>query len=629
VGEVAARALAARRRQPAAVVMRRTLVVGAAAALAVCLPAAGAPRWGGPLQISSGERAVGPELALDSAGTGLVVWDQEVGADCTRDPASLFCTHIVQAATRAAGSASWQPPLELSRPGVGAEPRGAIGPAGDAAVAWIHDIGENRVMQATYRRGVSGAFPEPNDVSEVVRAVRSHRVALDERGNAVLAWAERPLGQDFFDVAVATRSAASGVWSGRTRLSSLTGRSAAGPELAVAPNGLALVAWTETDGTVRAASGSLDSGAWQAPVDVGRGARSNGGLDVAANSAGDAVVVWVGQAGATDDTRAAFRPRGGAWAQPVSLGAGRPGSAPVPSVAITSRGGVLAAWLSAGGVTASMRSPTGTWQPSLVPGSQTASTVRLALGDSGNAVAAWARVSDERVSASLRPASLGEWLSATPVSAPRSSRPGLAIDQDQRATATWSREDGERIVVEAADLDPDGPVLAHFVVPRQPLVVGRRGRFSVQPAPWAAPLAGPPRWSFGDGTSAAGKSVTHVFAGAGRFGVTVTQRDAHDTESTTSAAVRVLAPVRNDERPRIEGEALVGATLLCRRGRWSGSGPIRYAYSWRLDARLVPGATTRRFRLRAGHRGSLVACVVVAANSVGSVRAASDRVAVR
>jgi hypothetical protein len=609
-------------------VTRKALVVGAAA-LALGLPTSGAPRWGAPVQISSGERAVGPELALNSAGSGLVVWDQEVGADCTRDPASLFCTHIVQAATRAAGSTSWQPPLELSRPGVGAEPRGAIGPAGDAAVAWIHDIGDNRVLQATYRRGLSGSFPEPNDVSEVVHAVRSHWVALDERGNAALAWAERPLAQDLFDVVVATRSAASGVWSGKTRLSSLTGRSAAGPELAVAPNGLAVVAWTETDGAVRVAGGTVESGTWQLPVDVGRGARMTGGLDVAANSAGDAVAIWVGQAGATDEVRATFRPRGGAWGQPVSLGAGRTGSPPGPTVAITGRGGVAAAWLSAAGVTTSMRSPTGIWQPSLVPGSQAASTVRLALDDTGNAVAAWSRGSDGRVEASLRPAGLGEWLPPTPVSAPRCSRLGLALDQAQRAVAAWGREDGQRILVEAVDLDPDGPVLAKLAVPRQPLVVGRRGRFSVQPAPWAAPLVGPPRWSFGDGAPATGKSVAHAFAKAGRFDVTVTQRDAQGAASTASATVRVVAPVRNLERPRIEGQPLVGATLLCRRGRWSGSGPIRYAYSWRSGGRLVPGATTRRFRLRVGHRGSLVACAVVATSPAGSLRAVSDRLAVR
>jgi hypothetical protein len=627
LGEIAARVLAEGRDPPPALVIRKALVLGAVA-LVLGAPAAGAPRWSAPVQISSGVRAVGPELALNSAGAGLVVWDEEVGTDCTRDPASLFCTHIVQAARRAAGSATWEPPLELSRPGVGSEPRGAIGPAGDATVAWIHDIGDNRVLQATYRRSLPGSFPEPSDVSEVVRAVRSHRVGLDERGNAVLAWAERPLAQELFDVVVATRSAASGVWSGKTRLSSLTGRSAAGPELAVAPNGLALVAWTETDGTVRVAGGNIESGTWQAPVDVGRGARATAGLHVAMNSAGDAAVVWVGQTGAPDEVRAAFRPRGEAWGQPASLGAGRPGSLPTPRVAITSASRVVAAWLGAGGVTASTRTATGTWAASPVPGSTTASTVQLALGDSGNAVTAWTRGSDGSVEASLRPAGIGEWLPPSPVSAPRASRVGLALDEAERAVAVWGREDGQRLVVEAADLDPDGPVLAQLVVPPQPLVVGRRGRFSVRPAPWAAPLAGPPRWTFGDGTSATGKSVSHAFARAGPFRVTVTQSDERGAASRAGATVRVVAPVRNVERPRIEGQTLVGSTLLCRRGRWSGSGPIRYAYSWRSDGRRVPGATGRRFRLRTRDRGSLVACVIVATNPASSARAASDRVSV-
>jgi hypothetical protein len=137
-------------------VTRCAVALAATAALLLGAQAAGAPTWSAPVEISSGDRALGPRLAVNGAGEALVVWDQEVGADCTRDPASTFCVHIVQLATRTAGAATWRAPIELSRPGVGAEPRGAMGAAGDAAVAWVHDIGRERVLQATYRRGSTG-----------------------------------------------------------------------------------------------------------------------------------------------------------------------------------------------------------------------------------------------------------------------------------------------------------------------------------------------------------------------------------------------------------------------------------------------------------------------------------------
>ena len=610
--------------------IRISLVLATTIALLFGARAASAPTWQASVQISSGERALGPELALNGAGHGLVVWDQEVGADCLRDPASTFCVHIVQAATRPAASSSWQPPIELSRPGVGAEPRSAIGAAGDATVAWVHDIGEDRVLQATYRHGPSGSFPDPNDISEVVRAVRNHRVAVDGRGNAVVAWAERPPTQELFDVAVAVRSASSGAWSAKTRLSSLAGRSAAGPELVAAPNGVALVAWIEIDGTLRAAGGDLERGTWDPPVDIARGAQAAGGLHVAANSAGDAVVVWVGEAGGTGDVRAAFRARAGTWGQTVSLGAARASSPPEPRVAITSAGDVVAAWLAPEGVTAATRSSTGAWRTSLVLESRAASSLQLAVVDSGNAVVAWTRTTDGVVEASLRPAGLGDWLPQTPISAARSSRLRLALDDAQKAVATWNREDGQRVVVEVSELGARGPVLARLVVPEPAIVVGRRGRFSVRAAPWAAPLVGPPKWSFGDGGSAAGRSVTHAFSRAGRFRVTVTQADESGDTSAASVTARVVATrVRNLQRPRIEGRALVGGTLFCQRGRWSGSPPLRYTYSWRRDGRPICARTAPRLRLRMRDRGSLVSCVVAASNPASSVRAASAPVAVR
>jgi hypothetical protein len=111
--------------------------------------AAGAPTWGAPVQISTGDRALGPELALNASGDGLVVWDQEVGSECPTSPAALSCIHIVEAATRGHGSATWSAPTEIARPGVGSRPRAAIDPNGNAAIVWVHDIGRDQVLQAT------------------------------------------------------------------------------------------------------------------------------------------------------------------------------------------------------------------------------------------------------------------------------------------------------------------------------------------------------------------------------------------------------------------------------------------------------------------------------------------------
>src|SRR5512132_1071245 len=93
-----------------------------AASLLFAAGAAGAPAWLTAVSISGGDRALGPELALNGSGDALVVWDQEVGADCPTMPASPSCVHVVTASARGPGSTSWGPPLEIARPGVGARP---------------------------------------------------------------------------------------------------------------------------------------------------------------------------------------------------------------------------------------------------------------------------------------------------------------------------------------------------------------------------------------------------------------------------------------------------------------------------------------------------------------------------
>jgi hypothetical protein len=109
----------------------------------------------------------------------------------------------------------------------------------------------------------------------------------------------------------------------------------------------------------------------------------------------------------------------------------------------------------------------------------------------------------------------------------------------------------------------------------------------------------------------------------------VTQADSTGAVSTSRGTVRVIAAgMRNRKRPWIQGTLRVGATLTCRRGRWTGTPPVRYAYRWRRDGRIVPGAISHLYRVRASDAGALIACEVKATNPAGTVRADSDLVGV-
>ncbi len=507
----------------------RLLLASIGAALVLVAAADGAPSWLAPVQISSGDRALGPELALSGKGDGLVVWDQEVGADCATSPASLSCIHIVEASSRVARSDTWGTPLEIDRPGVGSTPRGAINASGNATIIWVHDIGVDRVLQATYRSGHTGQWPEPNDLSASVLQVRNHRIALAASGDAVAVWAQR--ADTTFAVDAEIRSAATGVWGAPVRLSGSGTNATGGPSLALAPGDSALVAWIE-DGVVRVSDGELSTGVWEPPVTLSNGA--DGDPQLAVDAAGDAVVVWA----AGDVVEAAFRPTGGSWAAPVEIGGVPNASTAAPQVAIDGSGNVVALWIGARVQSAARLRATGQWSRAVDVSTPDpdASDPGLAVDTAGNAVAVWS--SNGITQAAIRPAASGAWQRPLILANVGASGPRVAMDSIGHAVAVWNWTTSSRVLVMSDELVGSGPVIAGLEVPRKG-TAHARVTFSVKPAPWASPLSGPPVWRFGDGRSTSGVRVRHAYAHSGRYIVSVSQADAAGGTSTAKSTIKI------------------------------------------------------------------------------------------
>lgn len=604
---------------------RRLLLPVIGTVLLLGTSAAGAPTWGAPVQISTGDRALGPELALNVSGNGLVVWDQEVGSDCPTSPAALSCIHIVEAAARARDAALWQAPVEVARPGVGSRPGAAIDANGNAAIVWVHDIGRDRVLQATYRRGSLGTWPEPNDLSEPSLEIRNHAIALDAAGNAVAVWAERTGAS--FAVRAAMRTTLAGGWGAAARLSGSGSVVTSGPALALTPSGTAVAAWVE-DGSVLVSRGDAVAGTWEPPIFLATSNLPKRDPQVAMNPAGDTTIAWVQSMG-SEVVAAVFQPRAEDWGSPVSLGSTQ-ASSRAPEVAMDDVGNTLAAWLSPAGVSTALRSiTTGVWSPPHTVSTEAASDLQVAMGTFGNAVASWTTRENGIAQAAIRPGASGRWQPSIDLSGSGASEPQVAMDAAGSAVAIWNRSSSQRVVVESADLGGSGPVLARLRVPKK-AIARVRGTFSVEPVPWAAPLAGTPRWRFGDGSSATGARVMHAYGRAGRYSVSVSQTDSAHEVSTATATIAVIgARVRNTRPPSIRGTPRVGNTLTCLRGLWSGSPPIRYTFSWQRGGRLIPGTSQRRHRLGQPDAGSLIVCEVKATNPAGSAHATSAVVGVK
>jgi len=93
----------------------------------------------------------------------------------------------------------------------------------------------------------------------------------------------------------------------------------------------------------------------------------------------------------------------------------------------------------------------------------------------------------------------------------------------------------------------------------------------------------------------------------------------------TVQAVVAAAP-SNSVAPAISGSALVGDTVFCSPGTWTGTEPINYAFQWKRNGSNIAGATSTNYTLVSADAGTTVICTVTATNSEGSASADSGSI---
>jgi hypothetical protein len=75
--------------------------------------------------------------------------------------------------------------------------------------------------------------------------------------------------------------------------------------------------------------------------------------------------------------------------------------------------------------------------------------------------------------------------------------------------------------------------------------------------------------------------------------------------------------------PTISGTAIVGHTLTCSKGTWSGSTPLTYTRRWLRDGTAITGATAATYLVRPADHGHSLRCRVTAHNAAGTASATS------
>ena len=443
---------------------RRQVLVGSVAAfliaglsLAPSVVAHGS--WGPPTPISqTDDPAVGPSVAADPHGNAVAVW--------RRDSES---SDSVQAAYRPAGG-SWSEPVDISAPiDFISAVHVAMDDQGNAVAVWDWNDNDTSEIQAAVRPA-GGDWSDPETISDPADPdfadALSPDLAMDPAGNATVVWTSSLAASFGSRVRAATRPAG-GSWSDPETVSTSGG--SLFPSVAVDREGDAMAVWDNSEpapggpSRIFVESSERPSGdSWQDPQEVISKTEGIGFFpDLALDGDGDAAAgLWQLHGGGPEDiVYGASRPIGGDWTATPLSEAGE--NAQGVDVAADAAGNAVLLWQSNAGTAQTVRRserPAGGDWGSAEDASGSGAIFgfpQVELEPQGNALAAWDL--SGTVFASERPAG-GSFTAAHEISsAGEAKSPMLDFSDSDSAVAVWQRDSGGKTIIEAADYGPGSP----------------------------------------------------------------------------------------------------------------------------------------------------------------------------
>jgi PKD repeat protein len=492
-------------------------------------------------------------------------------------------------------------------------PQVAVDPQGNAVAVWSADNQDaaTHVLRAS-ARPAGGAWSDPVVISNTDNAVnaRDHDVAIDAQGNATAIWSE--LTNDGFVVRSANRPSG-GVWSDPVELSE--GALSSQPRLAVDPQGTVTAVWLGTtpddDGppgvvTVVRSNRRPAGGAWGSTValsSVGGAISADGGPpQVAVDAQGTATAVWGSfSSGGGYVVQTARRVAGSTWGPAGDLGAGQS-----PQVAVDPQGNATAVWevspnQPSSVVLSSSRTGAGPWSsPAPMAAGNAVDKVGypwVAADPQGNVTAIWARYNDTKLlaQATRHVAGSSSWSPTVDltVGRPITAIPAAGVDPQGHVSMVWSSTE-DPWSGSSSVFDPIAPELRDVATPANVHVAGQPVGMSVNPFDvWSTVAVS---WDFGDGGSASGAAVSHTYASAGDYTVTITGVDSVGNTTKTTQRIAISAAPgpkppesKPDPKPRPAPKAPLLSGLKQSNARW-------LTHKVKRGPRL-PVGTTFRFKL--------------------------------
>ena len=360
------------------------------------------------------------------------------------------------------------------------------------------------------RQGSNGTFTHTTTPDTLDSLGDSPVAAIDGAGNTIVAMHHNGF---FQEISESHHLAGGSTWSAAATLAPSGGHSFSAPDVAANAAGAMVVAFIDTDGggnrIASYVTGAVAAG-WGSPTVKALSTDSaSHGPDVTVADDGSALVGWT----TSSAVQTSFRPVGGSF----------PAAGSVASIA-----------------------------------TDTPDDFALAGSGRGDAVVAWSRFDTQFmqnvVRAAVRPAGASSFGAPQIVSNTKfyGSMPQIALDEQGDAVLAY-QEGASQTGVDITVFDASAPQVS--VTGPSTVLVKTGASFSGSITDAFSPFT--TRWSFGDGGSAIGSSVSHTFTRAGRFTVTLTATDTAGNTTSKSLTVTVSAvPLPRCVVPKLKGKTL-------------------------------------------------------------------------
>lgn len=393
--------------------------------------------------------AYAPQIAFDTNGNALAVWEQYDGVN-----QSIYANRY-SASSGVWGTATL---IELNA-GDAKRPQIAFDASGNALAVWYQYDGAFKSIWANRYTAGTGTWGTAAVIENNTGDAQDPQIAIDINGNALAVWSQSD----------GTRN---NIWANRYTFGSGWGVTAelietvntggaTGPQIAIDPSGNAMAVWFQYDGSInniwanRYTFGSGWGIAKLIETDITNSAESP---QIAVDANGNALAVWQ----QTDGTRYnimanRYIASTNTWGGAALIEIDNFGPAYQPQIAIDSNGNALAVWQqnTATGVNIWANRYTagaGTWGTATLVESNSvgsSSHPQIAFDTNGNALAVWDQNDGFRTNiwSNRYTAGTGTWSTAELIetdNAGPADSPQIAIDANGNALAVWEQSDGTR-----------------------------------------------------------------------------------------------------------------------------------------------------------------------------------------